>query len=103
MIKSLAAATLASYTAAQSADVTNYSVTTGTLQNLAKTADVATTSFGMVFEELVDGANSSTVMEQTFNFSLVEGTTWSTDENAFVQMVACYPYTNGASAAVYNC
>ena len=62
MFKSFTATTLASYTAAQSAFVTNYSVTTGALQNLAKTSYVATTSVSMVYEELVNGINSDTLM-----------------------------------------
>ena len=56
------AAVMAGYAAAQTAVVTNYSVSTGTIQNVAKTENVATTSLAMVYQELVNGANSYTVM-----------------------------------------
>jgi len=98
---SFAAAIMASYAAAQTAVVTNYSVTTGTLQNAAK-ADVATTGLSMVYQELVNGVNSYTVMNDTYTMTLAAGTTWSTDANAMVQMAVCYPYTKDAKT-LNNC
>ena len=103
MFKSFAAATMASYTAAQSAVVTEYSVSTGTIQNTGKTEDVATTSLSMIYEELVNGVNSYTVMNQTYNMTLATGTTWSTDTEAWVQMAVCYPYMNTAGTEVTEC
>ena len=103
MFKSFAAATLASYTAAQSAVVTEYSVSTGTIQNTGKTEDVATSSLSMIYQELVNGVNSYTVMNQTCTMTLAAGTTWSTDADALVQIVVCYPYMNTAGTEVNEC
>ena len=103
MLKSFAAATMASYTAAQSAIVTEYSVSTGAIQNAARTADVATTSLSMVYQELVNGVNSYTVMNQTYSMTLATGTTWTTDAGVMVQMVVCYPYTSGSTTTVNSC
>jgi len=91
MFKSFAASAIAGYTAAQTAIVTNFSVSTGTIQNLTKTEDVATTSVDMVYQELVNGANSYTVMNQTYNMSLATGSTWSTTYDAWAQMAVCVP------------
>ena len=93
MLKSFTAAAMASYTAAQSAVVTEYSVITGTLQNEEKTEDIYQTSLSLVYEELVNGDNSYTVMNQTYSFQLTS-TTWSTDARAMVQMLVCHPYTD---------
>ena len=103
MFKSFAAATMASYTAAQIAVVTEYSVSTGTIQNTGKTEDVATTSLNMTYQELVNGVNSYTVMNQTYNMTLATGTTWSTDTSALVQMVICYPSKNSAGTDITAC
>ena len=47
----------------------------------------------MVYQELINGVNSYTVMNQNYSMQLATGTTWSTDASAMVQMVVCYPYT----------
>ena len=91
MFKSFAASTIAGYTGAQTAIVTNFSVSTGTIQNLTNTEDVATTSVDMVYEELANGANSYTVMNQTYNMNLASGSTWSTTGDAWAQMAVCMP------------
>lgn len=96
------AAVMAGYAAAQTAVVTNYSVSTGTVQNVAK-ENVATTSLAMVYQELVNGANSYTVMNQTYNMNLAEGTTWSADSQAFAEIAVCSPSKNVAGTTVYDC
>ena len=42
-------------------------------------------------------------MNQTYTMTLATGTTWSTDTDAYVQMVVCYPYMNTAGTEVTEC
>ena len=77
-------------------------VSTGILQSLT-ISDGATTAVGMVYQELVNGVNSYTVMNITYNMNLAPETTWSNASGWFSEMLICFPSSSSTGTTLYEC
>lgn len=109
MFKSFAAIALAGYTQAQTASNTSWTANTIAIQNDATTpVDVVNTKVAMQLSELANGANSYSVVNQQFTYTLTADA-WPVFEtpntDAIAEIMECSPYTKTGTTPTteYNC
>jgi len=90
MLKALAIASLVGYAHSQSVSVSDYSVATPILMDSAGST-LATTSLAMTISEIIDGAESSTLVSQSMTFKL-GADTWAGDRTERLQLLVCAPF-----------
>lgn len=92
--KVLACTALTSFACAQTAIESEYKLDT-------TETDVTTSSITVDIQELVNGDESYTVINELFKMQLSNGMKWSGDSEEFVDMVTCIPYTKKTSQVFY--
>ena len=89
-------AILAGLASAQTANISDYTYMTPTISSGVEGSEaIVTTSIDYMVQELINGDDSYTVINQLFNIKPAQTTQqWSTATGSYISMTACIPYTN---------
>ena len=89
--KALSAASLAAISYAQTATVANYTAATPTITQGtgADKIDLITSSFGVVYEEVISGADSNTLIKEVFKMTMNEDSPFPYKSTTYSEQIVC--------------